>query len=87
MKTSTVTPAQRFQAHRLIKELRAERRYNEANVVDAAIIWECLPHNFTATQASLGASLLNCEPFSDNWFNIATTIQIIIDEQWNKTSQ
>jgi hypothetical protein len=78
---STVTPAHRFNAHRVTKQLRAEKQYDTAHIIQTAIAWESFPQNFTPMQAELGAELLLAEYGTENWYNIATTIQITLDNK------
>ena len=78
--TTQITPAQRFAANAKVRELRANNHYNDAMVLETAIMWESFPDLHTTDQLMLATELLTSEWGSDASWNAGCAIYITISE-------
>lgn len=78
---TTVTPAQRIRANQKVRQLRAEHKYEDARVLEAAIIWESFPNSYSTEQLTLADALLRTEYGTGEWFSIGYDIYTIINNK------
>ena len=78
--TNTVTSAHRVNAHTTLRNLRINRFYDDANVLDAAINWESFPNSYSAMQVELAQEILILQYGTEAWYNVATAIFTMINE-------
>lgn len=78
---TTVTPAQRIRANQKVRQLRAEHKYEDARVIEAAIMWESFPDQHSTEQLTLANALLRTEYGTGEWFSIGYDIYTIINNK------
>ena len=76
---TTVTFAHRTRANQLVRELRTNRRFNDARILESAIMWESFPNLHSAEQLALANALLRAEYGTGEWFSIGFGIYNIIN--------
>ena len=76
-----ITPAQRFAANTLQREMETAKRYTEARIINSACQWESFPQSYSAEQVCLAQQLLRAQFGTEAWWDIATAICIFIEKQ------